>query len=223
MARLSRVVIPGCPHHIIQRGNRRSKVFFSDSDKAFYLALLTRQTRKSGIFVWAFCLMDNHVHLIAVPEDKDSFTKGIGATHRMYTNVINIREGWRGYLWQGRFISYPLDEVRAVGAVRYVERNPVRAGMVERADAYPWSSAWAHVNKQNHPLLTACPLESAIPDWSGFLGQKESQEDIKRIHYHERTGRPLGSQDFVRSLEELTGRVLMPMRRGRKSSKSKGE
>ncbi|MFO7733293.1 MAG: transposase [Candidatus Aminicenantes bacterium] len=219
MARIPRVVVPGCPHHIIQRGNRRLTVFFSDSDKAFFLTLLARQTRKHGISIWAFCLMDNHVHLIAVPNDKESFSKGIGATHRMYTNVINIREGWRGYLWQGRFISYPLDEVRVVGVVRYVERNPVRARMVDRADAYPWSSARAHVNKQPHPLLAACPLENSIPDWSAYLGQQESPEEIKKILYHERTGRPLGSQDFVKRLEELTGRILMPMKRGRKRSK----
>ena len=110
MARFARVVVPGCPHHLIQRGNRRQRVFFSDEDKAFYLTLLGRQAERCGISVWAFCLMENHVHVIAVPEAKDSFARGFGEVQRRYTLVINTRENWKGFLWQGRFISYPLDE-----------------------------------------------------------------------------------------------------------------
>jgi putative transposase len=106
--------------------------------------------------------MDNHTHLVAIPESKDSFTQAIAEVHRRYTLVINAREDWKGYLWQGRFISYPLDEARAYRAVRYVERNPVRAGLVRRAENYEWSSARAHVKREPHPLLTPSPLEAAI-------------------------------------------------------------
>ena len=218
MPRIARVVIPGCPHHLIQRGNRRLRVFFSDEDKAFYLTLLNRQIEKHGISVWAFCLMDNHVHIIAVPKAKDSFALGIGEAHRKYTNVINTRQDWKGYLWQGRFITYPLDDGHLYSAVRYVERNPVRAGVVCVAESYAWSSAWAHVNKENHPLLSPCPLEKGISDWSAYLKLEDRPEDIRKLIAHEHTGRPLGSEDFVRKLEELTGRVLAPRKRGRKKS-----
>ena len=220
MPRIARAVIPGCPHHLIQRGNRRLRVFFSDEDKAFYLTLLRRHIEKHGIAIWAFCLMDNHVHIIAVPKTEDGFARGIGEAHRKYTSVINTRENWKGYLWQGRFITYPLDESHLYGAVRYVERNPVRAGLVTLAEDYEWSSARAHIRKETHPLLSGCPLEKAIPDWGAYLGQPDNPEDVKRFVEHEHTGRPLGSEEFVKRLEDLTGRVLAPKRRGRKKSEN---
>ncbi len=216
MARLPRVVIPGCPHHLIQRGNRRQPVFFSDEDRAFYLILLKRQFDKFGVALWAFCLMANHVHMIAVPRAKDSFARAIGEVHRKYTNVINTREDWKGYLWQGRFITYPLSDSHLFAAVRYVERNPVRAGLVTVAEDYMWSSARAHVRKEPHPLLTSCPLESRIPDWSSYLGQSDKAEDIELFVQHASNGRPLGNEEFLKHLEALTGRVLMPQKRGRK-------
>ncbi len=175
---------------------------------------------KHGIAIWAFCLMDNHVHIIAVPKTEDGFARGIGEAHRKYTSVINTREDWKGYLWQGRFITYPLDECHLYGAVRYVERNPVRAGLVTLAEDYEWSSARAHIRKETHPLLSSCPLEKAIPDWEAYLGQPDNPEDVKRFVEHEHTGRPLGSEEFVKRLEDLTGRVLAPKRRGRKKSEN---
>jgi putative transposase len=216
--RIARVVIPDCPHHLIQRGNRRLKVFFSDEDKDFYLTLLKRQIDKHGISIWAFCLMENHVHLIAVPKTKESFAKGIGAAHMKYTHVINTREDWKGYLWQGRFITYPLDESYLYSAVRYVERNPVRARVVKRAEDYHWSSAATHIRSGRHPLLSPCPLEKSIKNWSAYLGQEDDKEEIKEFIRHEHTGRPLGSSNFVKALEELTGRVLAPKKQGRKKS-----
>jgi putative transposase len=215
MARFARVVVPGCPHHLIQRGNRRQRVFFSDEDRAFYLILLKRQIEKFGIVLWAFCLMENHLHLIAVPRGKDGFARAIGEVHRKYTSVINTREDWKGYLWQGRFISYPLSDDHLFAAVRYVERNPVRAGIVRAAEDYEWSSARAHVRKEPHPLLTNCPLEAVITDWSAYLRQGDRAEDIAKLVRHGQTGRPLGSEDFLRRLEALTGHVLLPKKRGR--------
>ncbi len=216
MARFARVVVPGYPHHLIQRGNRRQRVFFSDEDRAFYLILLKRQIEKFGIALWAFCLMENHVHLVAVPRGKDGFARAIGELHRKYTSVINTREDWKGYLWQGRFITYPLSEAHLIAAVRYVERNPVRAGLVQAAEDYEWSSARAHIKKEAHPLLSACPLEGVIPDWSAYLRQRDRPEDIEKLVRHGQTGRPLGDEVFLRRLEVLTGRVLVPKKKGRK-------
>ena len=220
MPRIARVVIPDCPHHMIQRGNRRLKVFFSEEDKAFYLTLLRRQADKHGISIWAFCLMDNHVHIVAVPRTKASFARGFGEAHMKYTHVINTREDWKGFLWQGRFITYPLDGAYLHSAVRYVERNPVRAMLVSKAEAYPWSSAYSHVHKEAHPLLSRCPLEEEIPDWSTYLRQSDDEKEVRKFIEHEHTGRPLGSADFVKRLEILTGRILAPKRRGRKKSEN---
>src|SRR3990172_7668648 len=133
MVRIARIVIPGLPHHVIQRGNRRQPVFFRTSDFEAYLRILKEQSAKFGISFWAYCLMANHVHLIAIPDSEESFAHGIAETHRRYTRMVNFRENWRGYLWQGRFSSYPLDETYLYAAVRYVERNPVRAGIVTKA------------------------------------------------------------------------------------------
>lgn len=221
MPRIARVVIPQCPHHIIQRGNRRQKVFFCDSDKKLYLNLLYHNCRKQGINIWAYSLMDNHVHLIAVPERSDSLAKGIGETHRKYTTVINTRHNWRGYLWQGRFGSYPMDEQYLYSAVRYVERNPVRARLVERAESYFWSSARAHVFKTHNELLSDFCLLHEIKDWAAYLTETVNEEDLRSFQEHERTWRPLGSVDFIRKLEEITGRVLIWRKQGRPRTKNR--
>ena len=216
MPRIARVVIPGCPHHIIQRGNRRLKVFFSDEDKDLYLGLLRRHAEKHGILIWAYCLMDNHVHLVAVPRTRESLALGIGEAHRKFTSLINIRENWKGYLWQGRFISYPMDGGHLFAAVRYVERNPVRARIVCRAEQYRWSSAPAHVFNVKDDILSACPLTADIKDWASYLSRKDDDSEVRKFVEHEHTGRPLGDKAFIMKLEELTGRILAPRNRGRK-------
>ncbi|MEW6617838.1 MAG: transposase [bacterium] len=141
MARIARVAVLGVPHHITQRGNRGQQVFFYREDYEYYIELRGEWCNRSGIEIWAYCLMPNHVHLIAVPKIEESFARGIGETHRRYSRMINLREGWRGYLWQGRFASFPMDGQHLLSAVRYVELNPVRVKMVESAWEYEWSSA----------------------------------------------------------------------------------
>ena len=220
MPRIARIVIPDCPHHVIQRGNRRLEVFFSEEDKATYLTLLKRQIDRHGLRVWAYCLMDNHVHVVAVPRTRDGLAKAFSETHRKYTSLINIREDWKGYLWQGRFVSYPLDDGYCYSVIRYAERNPVRAGIVKKAEDYPWSSARPHVEKSVDRLLSPCPLEPTIGDWRAYLRRADGEEDVRVIGEHEHTGRPLGSDDFVRKLEELTGRALLPLKRGRKKTRN---
>jgi putative transposase len=216
MARMARIVIPNIPHHITQRGNRSQKVFFSDNDKASYLSLLHEHAQKAGISLWAYCLMDNHVHLIAVPEREDSLAKGIGDTHKYYTRMINFREKWRGYLWQGRFTSFPLDEKHLYAAIRYIERNPVRAGVVKKAEDYEFSSARAHVYKKKDFLLSNNFVIDEIKDWKAFLAEDDDECDKKLFRKHTRVGRPLGSEEFIVKLEKITGRILKPLKPGRK-------
>jgi putative transposase len=218
MPRIARVVIPGCPHHVIQRGNRRLNVFFSDADKSTYLTLLKRHVDKHGVRIWAYCLMDNHVHMVAVPSTKEGLAKAVSETHRKYTCLINIREDWKGYLWQGRFVSYPLDDGYCYSVIRYIERNPVRAELVASAEDYRWSSARSHVEKTVDRLLSPSPFDRTIEDWLSYLRSPDQKEDIRVIGEHEHTGRPLGSSGFVSRLELLTGRTLVILKRGRKKN-----
>lgn len=216
MARIARIVIPNIPHHITQRGNRSQKVFFSDKDKIAYLNLLHKHAQDAGLVFWAYCLMDNHVHLIAVPEKEDSLAKGIGDTHKYYTRMVNFRESWRGYLWQGRFSSFPLDEKYLYAAIRYVERNPVRAGIVKRAEDYEFSSAKTHVYKTKDLLLSDNFVIEEIEDWKAFLAGEDKESDVKLFKKHARVGRPLGQEGFIEKLEKVTGRILRPQKPGRK-------
>ena len=218
MARIARIVIPNYPHHIIQRGNRSQNVFFTAQDKKSYIDLLCKYAIESSVIFWAYCLMDNHVHLIAVPKNEDSLARGIGRAHRHYTRMINFREGWRGYLWQGRFISYPLDEQYLYAAVRYVERNPVRAGLVKRAEDYPWSSAKAHVLKEKDILISDNFMLSEIKDWSSYLAEDDRDIDRNLFREHACTGRPLGDEKFIIKLEEITGKVLKKGKPGPKKN-----
>ena len=136
MARLPRIVLPGIPHHVTQRGNRREKTFFEDGDYALYRELLAAATARAGSAIWAYCLMPNHVHLIVVPHHEDGLRQTFADAHRRYTGFINARHGWTGHLWQGRFGAVLMDEAHLASAVRYVSLNPVRARLVERAEAW---------------------------------------------------------------------------------------
>ena len=216
MTRLARITIPGIPHHVTQRGNRRQPVFFTEDDYRTYLQELHVQGERFGLRVWAYCLMTNHVHLIVVPEHAQSLARGLGEIHRRYTRRVNFREGWRGYLWQGRFASVPLDELHLIAAMHYVERNPVEAGLVRRAEDYRWSSAQAHVQHAPDPLLSACFLTETIADWATFLATPEETGPAHRLELHLRTGRPLGSAAFIEQIERQLGRSVRPQKRGPK-------
>jgi putative transposase len=208
MARIARVILPGIPHHITQRGNRRMQTFFRDSDYLAYINLMAEWCQEFKVEVWAYCLMPNHVHMIAVPETEDGLRRAIGEAHRRYTRMVNFREGWRGHLWQGRFSSFPMDEEYLLAAARYVEWNPVRAGLVKDPCTWQWSSATAHVKGEDDDLATVSPLLEIVGNWREFLGREVGQREYELVRSHERTGRPLGSEGFIESLEKKLERVL---------------
>lgn len=215
MARLPRAVIPGVPHHITQRGNRRQRTFFEAEDYARYLELMSEWCARCSVDVWAWCLMPNHVHLVAVPASAAALRRAIGEAHRRYTLAVNQRQGWQGHLWQGRFRSFVMDERHAVAAVRYVELNPVRAGLVAHAADYPWSSAHAHLKKRDDSLVRVRPMLEQVPDWNAFLACGPEPEVESALRRHQSTGRPLGSDDFVLEMEQRIGRSLRPGKPGR--------
>ncbi|MEA1991141.1 MAG: transposase [Thermodesulfobacteriota bacterium] len=223
MARIARIVVPGYPHHITQRGNRRQETFFCNDDYRQYIALMAEWCRRCGVDIWAYCLMPNHTHLIAVPQTEDSMRKAIGEAHRRYARMINFREGWRGYLWQGRFSSFVMDERYLLAAVRYIELNPVRARLVTDAIAYPWSSARAHIEEHDDELVSVSPLLALIPDWKEFLQAGLQEKEYQDLRQHERTGRPLGSELFIDKLEVLLGRLLRKKKPGPKGPWKKGK
>ena len=193
-----------------QRGNRRLPTFFCDDDYRAYIDLMGEWCGRRGVEVWAYCLMPNHVHLVAVPESEDALRRAIGEAHRRYTRRVNFREGWRGHLWQGRFSSFPMDETYLLAAARYIELNPVRAGLCEKPWDYPWSSARAHVKRRDDGLVRVHPLLELAGSWRRFLRTPVPDEELKDLRRHERTGRPLGAEGFVERLERRLKRTLRP-------------
>ncbi len=217
MARMARAVAPGMPHHVTQRGNRRQQTFFNDEDYQSYLELMAQWCEKYKVEIWSYCLMPNHVHLIAVPETKDGLKLAIGEAHRRYTRRINFREGWRGHLWQGRFSSFMMDERYLLACARYVELNPLRAGLVEKPEDWRWSSVGPHIQGEDDILVTVKPLLAIVKKrWSDFLRTDARGSEIKLFKRHERTGRPLGSDSFIDTMERLLNRKLKPQKPGPK-------
>ncbi|HOX37365.1 MAG TPA: transposase [Candidatus Brocadiia bacterium] len=220
MARIARIVAPGLPHHVTQRGARRMKTFFRRADYEDYIALAVEWCAKRGVEVWAYCLMPNHVHLIAAPERADSLARALGEAHRRYSRSVNLRKGWSGYLWQYRFASFPLDEAHLCAAARHVELNPVRAGLVKRAEDYEWSSARAHATGRDDALVKTQRLLDIWPRWGEVLAAGLTDAEAECLRLHERTGRPLGNEGFVAGLESRLDRRLAPGKPGRPRKKA---
>ena len=170
-----------------------------------------------GLEVWSYCLMPNHVHLVVVPEHEDSLARGIGEAHRRYTRHINFKKGWKGYLWQGRFASFPMDEDYLLAACRYVELNPVRAKIVKRPEDYQWSSAKAHLLGEDDELVKVKPMLDRVSNWAELLARGD-QKLFDDVRMHERTGRPLGGEDFVMEMSSIAGRELARKKPGPKRS-----
>jgi putative transposase len=167
--------------------------------------------------VWTYCLMPNHVHMVVVPERGGALARALGEAHRRYTRYVNFREGWRGHLWQERFASFVMDQEHLLTAMRYVELNPVRAGLVRRAEDYRWSSARAHLDGRDDALVTVEPMLSEVGDWAGYLALGVEEAEAAALRHHQRTGRPLGSDDFIAGLETLVGRFLRKRKPGPKT------
>jgi putative transposase len=219
MPRIARVVAPGIPHHVVQRGNRKLKTFFHEGDYRAYISFLGEWSRRCAVQIWAYCLMPNHVHLIAVPESPDGLRRAIGETHKRYSNRINSREGWRGHLWQGRFSSYPLDEAYLLTACRYIEMNPVHARLVKSPEEYPWSSASAHLNGYDDSLVRVKPLLEIVGEWRMFLFGPIPGNELHSLKRHETTGRPLGNPQFICHLERTLERKILREKTGPKLKK----
>lgn len=216
MARLARIVIPNIPHLITQTGNRGQDVFFGEDDALSYIDTMAAQCARFGVDIWAYCLLRNRVHFLAVPEDENGLARTLGETHRRYTNRINERKGWTGHLWQSRFSSFPLEERYVLPAAQFIEMTPVMAGLAKDPAAFKWSSAKAHLRGQDDTLCQTTPLLLRVSDWDIFLQNPVNLGDMDKITSHIKTGRPLGSAEFIETLETQTGRSLKKKKPGRK-------
>jgi len=218
MPRVARIVVPDVPHHVTQRGNNRQDTFFVDDDYETYLAILGKQAARYGLRIFGYCLMTNHVHLIVVPGAKESLAKTIGRTDFLYTRYINRLHGRSGHLWQNRFYSCALEDEALWVALAYVDRNPVRAGLVQRAWEYPWSSAAAHIGESGADGLldmAAWRKMSEKMDYKAMLLRVEDEAEIRQLRRSTHTGRPLGSDAFLAKLEHAMGKRLRPLAVGR--------
>jgi putative transposase len=222
---MARVVDVDTPHHVTQRGNGRHNVFFSDRDREVYLNVFFTYAARYHLRVWGYCLMNNHVHFIVVPECEHSLARAFGRTHSDYAQYANLVQRSSGHLWQARFYSCAMDEGHAWAALAYVERNPVRAAMVEKAEENRWSTAAAHCREDG--------LEGRLDmgEWSREYSGERWREALRvgvedealeeRIREATRRGRPLGSEAFVERVGRALGRDLRPRPPGRRSGKKR--
>ena len=213
-------MVEDLPYHVTQRGNGRQQVFHTVEDYALYRSLLREYSDQYGVTIWAYCLMPNHTHLVCVPDAPHSLARALGRTHADFARNFNIRRQSCGHVWQARFYSCPLDRPHLWRAMAYVERNPVRAGLAVEAWSYPWSSAAAHCGPDAaDPLVRRCAAwktEYGWQRWREVLLSSVAEEAMaQRIREATRCGWPLGSESFIKELEQSAGRRLHPLPPGR--------
>ncbi|MFA4842720.1 MAG: transposase [Candidatus Omnitrophota bacterium] len=219
MPRIARVVAVGLPHHITQRGNYQQDVFLDEDERSQYLDWIQEYSIKYGLSILTYCLMRNHVHFIATPTKEDSLAKTFNTAHMRYSQYFNKKLKQRGHLWQGRFYSCVLDEPHLILSARYIERNPVRAGMVEKPWQWAWSSASAHIGRSESmhiklgDFLGIVDMSHAY--WKDYIDSPEKDDFLQNIRSHTLAGWPLGTVAFVEKLEDTFQRKLCALSVGR--------
>ena len=223
MARTARLAVPGYPHHLIQRGNNRQPVFLDEEDRGRYLAMLRDVLREQGVALHAYVLMDNHVHLLATPGEGRALSRLMQRLGTWYAGWFNHRHARTGALWEGRFRSSLLEtDAYLLVCMRYIENNPVRAGMVERAEDFRWSSARHHVGRAIDPLVSDHSLYWSLGNtpfereaaYRSFLAEG-LPEEAGLLSRSFLSSRALGSSVFLERMSEGAGRTLLPGKRGR--------
>ncbi len=217
MPRIARIIGTGYPHHVVQRGNNRQTIFFDDADREFYLKLLSKYAKECACKIKLYCLMQNHTHLISVPQKKESLSKMMQKLSLTFTQHINRKYKRTGRLWECRFYSSIIDkESYLLSVCRYIEKNPVRAKLIENPLQYKWSSAKYILSKDNPEWLEPAWTDYFTKDeYIKFLNQQEGVEEIKKIRRSILKGMPLGSAKFIKKLSEEVGIFLNTRPRGR--------
>ncbi len=219
MPRIARLVIPEYPHHITQRGNYRQDIFRDDADRRQYLFLMADYSRKYHLDILAYCLMNNHVHFIVIPNSEESLGDTLRIVHTRYAQYFNKKMRSTGHLWQGRYYSCVLDERHLLAAAKYIERNPVRVKAVKTPTDYIWSSAKNHSAISNNDIIDASKLfkyvEIEQSQWKEFINKGDEPGEVAAIRKYTTTGRPLGSAVFIQKLEKRFGTRLHALPVGR--------
>ena len=217
MPRFARVVAPGAPHHVTQRSVSHQFVLQSDADRTIYLELLRHACRLYKVSLAGYCLMSNHVHLIAIPDDRRSLPLALKYAHGRYATYFNASRTASGHVWQGRYYSCPMDTPHLWAALRYTELNPVRAGLAREAEGYRWSSAAAHCGGAATDWLDLRHWGRVwnASDWKTYLAADAGTNEDDEIRRSTHTGWPLGAGEFVDQLEKALQRRLKPLRGGR--------
>ncbi len=235
MARAARIVFEGLAHHVVQRSNFQLKVFRDEEDRSKYCEFVNEFSERYKLKIYAYCIMDNHVHFIAVPENDDSLAMTFKNAHMRYSQYFNKKNNQRGHLWQGRFYSCPLDEKHTIEAVRYVERNPSRAGIVKIPWKYFWNSAYDHV-PENHAKksvnnftriklfnLRDLGINWDPENWKEYLGFPDKKEFVSKLRSATKKGTPLFGVKFKKKMEKELGIKLDRKPRGRPKKKEKSK
>jgi putative transposase len=220
MARFARVVAVDIAHHVTQRGNARRYILDTETDREVYLNLLKENLERHRVSLIGYCLMSNHVHLVIIPRKADGMAIALKLTHGRYAAYWNAKHGSSGHVWQGRYYSCPLDRPHLWEALRYTELNPVRAGLVAEAELWTWSSAATHCGAAAPTELLAMEpwrKQWDASSWKQYLLAGETESEILSVRLNTHTGRPLGTDEFVRELEKAAERTLAPRKGGRPS------
>jgi len=206
MPRTARIVAVGFPHHITQRGNNKQPTFLDDNDYSHYLNLLEKSKKRYKLDIYSYSLMPNHIHLKAVPNERDSMAKVFNSCQMSFCQYFNKKYKKVGHLWQSRFFSCPLDEKHLYFVSKYIENNPVRAGLVKSPERWKWSSARAHLGIEKG-LISLSPISKVlkVPDWEKYLSKPLKELEIHRIEKNLLSGAPLGNSKFIETLEKLLG------------------
>lgn len=224
MSRQSRIIVPGLPHHVTQRGNRCMAVFDEPSDYEVYIDLMAERCAAHGVSCWAYCLMPNHIHLVLVPTTEDGLARAVGEAHRRYAAYFNARARVTGHLFQGRFTSAAMDDDYLLAAVRYLALSPVKANLTKRAKDWRWSSVAAHLSGQDDALVQVAAVLERTHRFADLL-KPSRQEEVMLAGFEMKAviGRPMGSAAFVAELEQRMGRTLAPAKRGPKPKVRTGD
>lgn len=219
MPRDARVVCAGVPYHVTQRGNYRQDIFEEDADREKYMEYFMLYKEQFNVKLYAWCLMDNHVHFIVEPITEDGLANLFRFAHMRYSQYFNRKKGASGHLFQGRFHSSPLDTEHLYEALRYVELNPLRAGLITRIDGYKWSSMRTHLTGKGKYPLSSVQECLEINDWKQYLKEKANEEIIKTLRARAKTNRPAGDSKFIKKIEKMTGKTFNFNKKGRPRKK----
>ena len=227
MARLPRYVIPGQPQHIIQRGNNRQAIFAAEADYQFFQDAMVEAAGRFGLAIHAYVWMTNHIHLLATPTDPDSISKTFQSAGRKYVQYFNYTYGRSGTLWEGRYRATVVDsEHYLLSIMRYIELNPVRAGMVPHPRDYPWSShrryaygdSGANLNWLIEPdqyLHLERTVEARQQAYRDLFKSGIDPDELAAIRDSAHKGWALGDERFREMIERLGDRRAAPAQRGR--------